>query len=525
MPAIDRCIPWRVPWYMWLAAGVAVLAGVDLKAPHLLHGDTLFMLVPGVVLLLVVAAIMWELPPAAMVCAALALTLFSGNWTALGLPGFPFVPDRILLVAALLAIVLKSPGAVELPRVRIRGVHLLMLVTVLYVVASGVLAGTMGTKSTIFDLLDRLGAMPFLMFAVAPAVFSSPRERGWLLATLVGMGAYLGLTAVFESLGPHALVFPHYIRVVDTARGSSAATGPFSEVVTEGFACFACGVAAVIAAARWRGGWRGLAIAVALLCVFGSFLSFERGVWIGAVAGSLVAGVLAREARRWLLPAIPVCVVAVIGVLTLVPSLHSTANTRLNSIYPVWDRQNQTVAALNMIQAKPLFGFGWDNWAHTAAPYFRLARNRLLTGYPSSLQQAELGGSTGSRASGASGGSNPSLGQVQGALHDSYLSYAVELGLVGGTLWLGCVLWGLIGAAFTPDRDPDLRPWRLGVVAIGVCFLVLCAVDPLSQNFTQLILWTWAGVAAGSAGWRLPAARRAPRRLVTPEPDLALSRT
>jgi O-antigen ligase len=239
----------------------------------------------------------------------------------------------------------------------------------------------------------------------------------------------------------------------------------------------------------------------------------------------VVAGVLAREARRWLLPAIPVCVVAVIGVVTLVPSLHSTANTRLNSIYPVWDRQNQTVAALNMIQAKPLFGFGWDNWAHTAAPYFRLGRNRLLTGYPSSLQQAELGGSTGAGASGASGGSSPSVGQVQGELHDSYLSYAVELGLIGGALWLACVLWGLIGAAFTPDRDPELRPWRLGVVAIGVCFLVLCAVDPLSQNFTQLILWLWAGVATGGAGWRLPAARSAPRRLVTPQPDLALSRT
>src|SRR5580704_10859271 len=76
------------------------------------------------------------------VCGALALTLFSGNWTMLGFPGFPFVPDRILIVAALLALALKSPGAVELPRIRIRGVHLLMLITVLYALASGVLANT-----------------------------------------------------------------------------------------------------------------------------------------------------------------------------------------------------------------------------------------------------------------------------------------------------------------------------------------------------------------------------------------------
>lgn len=236
MALTDRRIPWRVPWYLWVVAAVAVLAGIHLKAPQLLHGETLFLVVPGLVVVLLAASILWELPPAAMVCGALALTLFSGNWTMLGFPGFPFVPDRILIVAALLALALKSPGAVELPRIRIRGVHLLMLITVLYALASGVLANTMGTKSTIFDLLDRLGAIPFLMFVVAPAIFSGQREREWLLATLVGIGAYIGLTAIFESIGPHSLVFPHYIRALDLSRESTQATGPFSSVVTEGFA-------------------------------------------------------------------------------------------------------------------------------------------------------------------------------------------------------------------------------------------------------------------------------------------------
>ncbi|HUA06222.1 MAG TPA: O-antigen ligase family protein [Solirubrobacteraceae bacterium] len=537
-PVIDRCIPWRVPWYMWLAAAVAVLAGIHLKAPQLLHGETLLMVVPGVVLVLLVAAIMWELPPAAMVCGALALTLFSGNWTTLGFPGFPFVPDRILLVAALLALILKSPGAVDLPRVRVRGVHLLMLFTVLYAIASGVLADTMATKATVFDLLDRLGAIPFLMFLVSPAIFSGPRERGWLLATLVAIGAYLGFTAIFESLGPHSLVFPHYIRELDLARGSAAATGPFSEVVTEGFACYACAVAAVIASVRWRGGWRWVAIVVAVVCLFGSFLTYERGVWIGAAAGAVVAGLLAREARRWLLAGVPLCALAVVGVLALVPSINSTASSRLNSIYPVWDRQNQTVAALNMIQTKPLLGFGFDNWANTATPYFRLGPNRLLTGFPSSTRNPYASGSSssaatsggsggaGSGSNGASGGAGSgSVGQVEGALHDTYLTYAVELGLVGATLWIVSVLWGLGSAVFNRDRDPDLRPWRLGLVAVGVCFLVLCAVDPLLPNFTPLILWTWAGVAAGGAGVAIPAARRLPRPVARPKPTAAFTRT
>jgi len=532
MPVLDRCIPWRVPWYMWLAAGAAVLAGIHVRAPQLLHGETLFVVIPGLVLVLLVAAIMWELPPAAMVCGALALTLFSGNWTTLGFPGFPFVPDRILLVAALLAVVLKSPGAVGLPRVRVRGVHFLMLFTVLYALASGVLADTMATKATVFDLLDRLGAIPFLMFLVSPAIFSGPRERGWLLGTLVGIGTYLGVTAVFESLGPHSLVFPHYIRTLDAARGSAAATGPFSEVVTEGFACYACAVAAVIASLRWRGGWRWLAIAVAILCLFSSFLSFERGVWIGAVAGALVAAMMAREARRWLVAGVPLCALAVAGILALVPSLHSTASSRLTSIYPVWDRQNQTVAALNMIQTKPLFGFGFDNWANTATPYFRLGPNRLLTGYPSSVRNASVPGGAGASGgastalNGANGGSGSgSVGQVEGALHDTYLTYGVELGLVGATLWLACLLLGLGSAVFNGDRDPDVRPWRLGLVAIGVCFLVLCAVDPLLPNFTPLLLWTWAGVASGGAGFAISGARRLSQRVIRPQPAVGVTRT
>src|SRR5438270_1840018 len=99
-----------------------MLGLIHIRAPQLLRGEALFIVLPGVVLLLLVGAILWELPPAVMLCAALALTIFSGNWTALGLPGFPFVPDRILVAGALLALLLRSPGAATLPPVRLRGV-------------------------------------------------------------------------------------------------------------------------------------------------------------------------------------------------------------------------------------------------------------------------------------------------------------------------------------------------------------------------------------------------------------------
>ena len=199
----------------------------------------------------------------------------------------------------------------------------------------------------------------------------------------------------------------------------------------------------------------------------------------------------------------------------------------------MWDRQNQTAAALNMIQAKPLFGFGWDNYVNTADPYFRLAPNRLLTGYPSSLhRRSRRYGHHRERERGRHQ-HGPGLPTCQGALHDSYLSYAVELGLVGACMWLASVLWGF-GSAVLGPCVPDLRAWRNGLVAIAACFLVVCAVDPLSQNFTQLILWTWAGVAAGAGSVigrgravRSPATPTDPTTPAEPadESALALSRS
>jgi O-antigen ligase len=502
LAAAGHGCPWRVPWYLWVLGGLASLAAIHARKPELLHGQSLVYVLLGLVFVLLVAAILWELPPAVMMCGALVLTVFSGHWSSLGLPGFPFLPDRILLVGALVALLLRSPGTAGLPQIRLKGVHLLMIVTVLYATASAVLAGTLSNQSAVFDLLDRLGALPFLMLVVAPAIFARPRERNWLLATLVGIGGYLGLTAVFETIGPHALVFPHYIRALNPSltliatTGTTQAAGPFTSVVTEGFACYAGAIAAIIAFFQWRNNWRWLAAGVAVISALGSFLTLERGVWIGTVAGALAVALLAREVRRWLIPAAALCAVVIIGALTVSPNLGAATHARVTDNYPVWDRKNQTAAAGRMIQAKPLFGFGWDNYANTATAYFRLGHGYPLTGFPSAVG-VTLG------PPGSSGVTTVNRGSVSGALHNSYLSYAVELGLVGASLWLVSVLWGLGSAVFNRG-SPELRPWRLGLLALTVCFLVLGLFDPLNQNFTELVLWTWAGVVVAGAQTRLP---------------------
>ena len=494
---VERAVR-RPPWYLWVGLGLSTLFLIHGRMPWLLRGHWLVLVLIGLAVVLVVAAALWELPPAAMVCGAIALTIFSGSWGSLGLPGFPFLPDRILLVGALLALVLRAPGASGLPRVRVRGVHLLLALTVLYATASAAAAGTLGTTAGVFDLLDRLGAIPFLMLLLAPVLFSGSRERNMLLATLVGLGAYLGITAFFEAVGPHGLVFPRYIVASDALGAFHQAGGPFRAPISDGFACFACGVAAVIAFGQWRGrAQRSLAGAVVAASALGVFFSLERGVWIAAAAGVIAVAVAAPELRRLLISGSVVCGVLIFAALAISPTLAGHATARAGDQTSVWDRQNQTATALRMIQAKPLLGFGWDNYVNVDVDYFRQAASYPMTGF--STPDGRL------------------------PLHDSYLSNAVELGLVGAVLWLASLFWG-IGGAIAIHGPPEMRPWRLGLVAIAVFFLVLAFFDPLQQNFTELLLWTWAGIVvtstlrseeeAGANVRSSPSAQAAPIRAV-----------
>lgn len=464
---------WRPRWWAWTLLGLAALALVREVTPSRLQGHWLILMPLSILACVLVVRRLWELPPAVTMCAAIVLTIFSGAWQQLGLGGLPF--DRLLIVIVLLQFLLRAPGVEHTPRLRIRNVHLLMCLTIMYVLGSAIASGTLTTETGFLTLFDQFGVVPFVMFLVAPAVFAGQRERNLLLATLVGLGAYLGLTAIFESLGPHVLVFPRYIL---TEVNGERAGGPFQSVVAEGFATFACAIAAAIAFAQWHG-WRRryLAGTVAVVCIFGCFLTLERALWIAAAAAITITALATRTGRRWLIPGILACAIVIGGALVVSSTLAQKTSARVEDKMSVWDRQNQTSAGLRMVAAKPLFGFGWDRYESDSLEYFRQTATYPMAGY--SLATYE------------------SIGPLL-PLHDTYLAYAVELGLVGALLWLTSLLWG-IGEAIFRRGLADLRLWKLGLIAIVVFYLVVGLFNPYqTAPFIVLILWVWAGVALGN---------------------------
>ena len=124
-----------------------------------------------------------------------------------------------------------------------------------------------------FEILQSIGVLPFLVFLVAPVAFRTAHHRRVLLATLVGMGGYLGITAVMESIGTPSLIFPHYITDMSIGIHQGRSRGPFLEAVTNGTGLYAGAVAAAIAFASSRRPWyQAGAGAVILLCIAGMLL-------------------------------------------------------------------------------------------------------------------------------------------------------------------------------------------------------------------------------------------------------------
>ena len=156
------------------------------------------------------AIIVWYTDPAYTLAGALCLTAGSGHWDLLGLPNL-IAPDRFALILVTITVLARGPGARRRPDIVLRAADAWLIAATLFVMISAAVAGTLIDDVGTFRLLDRFGLLPFTAYVLAPVVYRTHRHRAVLIATFVGFGAYLSLTALFQTLGIDALVFPKYI--------------------------------------------------------------------------------------------------------------------------------------------------------------------------------------------------------------------------------------------------------------------------------------------------------------------------
>ena len=401
-----------------------------------------------------------QVNPAYLFSAAVVLSPMASNWEAVGIPGALSL-DRLVLLAAIAVVLLRQVLSTGGPwRLRLEPVHWVLAAAMVYATASALAAGTLTSKEAFFRLFQIYGLLPFLVFLTAPLVFRDSGDRNILLVALIGLGAYLGLTALFESIGLNALVFPKYINDPHYGLQFGRARGPFADAVTNGMGLYACAVASAIGAVLWRRpSHRVIAGIVGILCLVGTLLTLQRSVWLATILATIVVLVTIRDLRRILAPALAVGLLATMGALVLVPGLADKGSHRVSDQRPLWDRANAAHAALNVIDRRPLVGLGWGEFTRKGSDYFQLAGN-----YP--LTRAEI--------------------------HNLFLGIAAELGLIGLALWMLGFLMG-VGTAMVTRPPPELRIWRAGLVAVGVFFITLVNFVP-PVVFPNLIIWLWAGV-------------------------------
>ena len=176
---------------------------------------------------------------------------------------------------------------------------------------------------------------------------------------------------------------------------------------------------------QWRGRrQRYLAAFSCVASTFACFATLERGVWLAAALAAIVTAVATRTGRRWLIPGVLACAIGICGVLALSSQLSQSTSQRANYQLSVWDRKNQMSAGVRMLEAKPLLGFGWDRYQSDSEDYFRQPSDYPMTGHTP--------------------GVTIGLPQHVSPLHNTYLSYAVELGLVGWLLWIASLLVAVV---------------------------------------------------------------------------------
>jgi putative inorganic carbon (hco3(-)) transporter len=409
---------------------------------------------------------LWHTPPAYALSFALLLSPFSSNWQAIGLPS-GFAPQKLFELVAIATVLLRAPSVPAGRSVRIRAAHWILGLACLDVIVSAAFSGTLLNETALFNFLDSFGIIPFLVFLVAPVAFRTQAERRILLATMVLLGVYLGLTTLFETLHLNSLVFPKYILNPKYGDASELgrARGPFAAAVQNGFGLYGCACGSVLATLLWRDGRaRACAGAVALLCFLGAFLTLQRSVWIAMTVATVITLLSVPKLRFLVLPGIVAGAAGVLLALALIPGLSGNVSARANQAEPVWERENLAVAAANMVRTEPLVGFGWGKFTSDSGPYFR-----QNAGYP-------LVGTT-------------------LPVHDVYLSYGAELGVIGLTLWALGTACGLGGAIFQGSRN--MRPWRSALLAMAVFYLIVIVFVPPPSGFPPLILWLFAGVVWG----------------------------
>jgi len=299
-----------------------------------------------------VLAILVRYPFAAVLLWVVALPFFIQVDTVTPHPAF-WVLHR-LMIPAVLGLVLVYHGLGQM-RTRLRpSIVDAAILTFIGLGVANILLLSDNSVRMLIAFYDRLG-VPILVFWLIRAIDPGQRD----IQRLAGAGAIT--VAVQAAIGILAWVSPGVLpsawlgRAEERTVGTFGGPGPFTVTLV-----FFGLLAAHYALAGTGRRPRALLLATVAAGLFAIFLSFQRGGWLGAAVG--FAGLWLVHRRATSRMAIAGVVVAIVLALGPLATEFSFASERLGDDATVQSRLITFDAAIQMVEAEPLRGFGYGQF-------------------------------------------------------------------------------------------------------------------------------------------------------------------
>jgi O-antigen ligase len=450
-----------------LAAGAGVLAANDaqlaLDFALFILGATAILRWPLPVLLVVLVAAPRHSPLIELLIASCSVVL---------LPRVVRAPGKVLLVPLLVFLLLVLPGVNFDSSLLAPGVHRVLVIPGL---------GWEFLARPSAELMSWLRvAFAFGLALLAATHVRTARHARWAFgAVLIG-----GIQPVLSG-------FQDLLSGTYTSKdGFNSVQGPFDFPNEYGFYLVIILLLAVVAVFELRQRW--LRIGAGLMAL-GSLVmlqhTYTRSAWIGFALAFLVLAVF--QYRRLIAVALAALALAVVAAPSAVGSVQARfgdlgSQNAANSKNSLKWRRGEWARMTHFGDEKPLTGQGFGSYQRLTLKEFGFQDGTFGT-----VSRSPSGAVTG----------------VGFAAHNDYVKLYVETGVPGLILWV-LTLTGVVVAAASAARVPELRPWAVAVAALAGAFAVMSASDNIQGYAVPVaILFALTGALAGARSRTAPPSR------------------
>ena len=297
---------------------------------------------------------------------------------------------------------------------------------------------------------------PLALYAVMRQVRLDDVDLKMFSLGFIALGIYLAVTALAETRGLNAIVFPRYIMNPEFEEFLGRGRGPFLNPVSNGV----CMVVCLTCLWMWfpnrslRG--KAVVIAIAILMALGVYSTYTRSVWMGLVIAAVI--VVFWQAPQMYKGAMVVA--ATVLLIGLAPFMgDKLLSFKRDKNVSLADMENSArlrplflIVAERMVVDRPFWGVGFGQYARAKYPY---------------LQDQY---------------SEDPLSMTRGYMqHNIFLAYVTETGFIGLSA-LVMMLAVFLRTAWATWRDPRLSHWKRQFGLLLIVMLVNHCVNGMFHD-------------------------------------------